>query len=399
MKEIIYRACLIAILILPLSCATTNDVKVSPGAMEVPTIADIDIQNYIVTVTVTKPFNYTLKSPDPHHVVIEMPDVRNGVFKNTIISDKAGITEIVPSQIESPSLLTRLEIFVQTPTMVTPEHKDNTLIIRIKKLQTTSSSPSEISANEGYIIGDEDVLQISVWGNPELNVQVPVRPDGMISFPLVGDVKARGVGPQQLKANIERDLSKYVKDPAVSVIVTSVNSFKVYVIGEGVAREGGTTTGVITLKRNTSLLQLLAQLGSLKNADLNNAFILRDNKKLNNDFSRLVLKGDISQDILLAPNDTVFIPDNFEKRITVVGEVKNPGTVPYREGLTAVDAILSTGGFTEFAKQNDVVIVRKQGNSVKNIEARLKDVIKDGDTSKDVPLMPGDLIVIKAGIF
>jgi polysaccharide biosynthesis/export protein len=258
---------------------------------------------------------------------------------------------------------------------------------------------SYASAEQSYLIGDEDVLQISVWGNPELNVQVPVRPDGMISFPLVGDVKARGVGPQELKANIERDLSKYVKDPSVSVIVTSVNSFKVYVIGEGVAREGGATSGVITLKRNTSLLQLLAQLGSLKNADLNNAFILRDNKKLNNDFSRLVLKGDISQDILLAPNDTVFIPDNFEKRITVVGEVKNPGTVPYREGLTAVDAILSTGGFTEFAKQNDVVIVRKQGNSVKNIDARLKDVIKDGDTSKDVPLMPGDLIIIKAGIF
>ena len=156
---------------------------------------------------------------------------------------------------------------------------------------------------------------------------------------------------------------------------------------------------LVTLKRNTSLLQLLAQLGSLKNADLNNAFILRDDKKLNNDFSKLVLKGDISQDIQLAPNDTVFIPDNFEKRITVVGEVKQPGTVPYREGLTAVDAILSAGGFTEFAKQNDVIIVRKEGNSVKNIEARVKDVIKNGDTSKDVTLKPGDLIIIKAGIF
>jgi polysaccharide export outer membrane protein len=67
--------------------------------------------------------------------------------------------------------------------------------------------------------------------------------------------------------------------------------------------------------------------------------------------------------------------------------------------LTAVDAILNAGGFTEFAKQNDVVIVRKEGNSLKNIEARLKDVIKNGDTSKDVPLKPGDLIIIKTGIF
>jgi len=251
-----------------------------------------------------------------------------------------------------------------------------------------------VSADQGYLIGDEDILQISVWGNPELNVQVPVRPDGMISFPLVGDVKATGLSPQELKTILERDISKFVKDPTVSVIVTAINSFKVYVLGEGIA----TTSGVVTLKRNTSLLQLITQLGSLKNADLDNAFILRDDKKLNNDFSRLVRKGDISQNIQLAPNDLIFIPDNFEKRITVVGAVKNPGTIAYKDGLTAVDAILTAGGFTEFAKQNEVVIVRKEGNSVKNIEARLKDVLKNGDISKDVILMPGDLIIIKTGI-
>ena len=254
---------------------------------------------------------------------------------------------------------------------------------------------SSASADQGYRIGDEDVLQISVWGNPELNMQVPVRPDGMISFPLVGDVKARGVRPQELKTILERDLSNFIKDPTVSVIVTEINSFKVYVIGEGIT----TGPGVITLKRNTSLLQLLAQLGSLKNADLNNAFILRDDKKLNNDFSKLALKGDISQDIQLLPNDIVFIPDNFEKRITVVGEVKTPGTLTYREGLTAVDAILNSGGFTEFAKENDVIIVRKEAHSVKRIEAELKDVIKNGETNKDVLLKPGDLIIVKTGIF
>jgi len=254
---------------------------------------------------------------------------------------------------------------------------------------------SDVLADQDYLIGDEDVLQIGVWGNPELNVQIPVRPDGMISFPLVGDVKARGVSPRELKASLERDLLKYVKDPTVSVMVTSINSFKVYVIGEGIT----TTSGVITLKRNTSLLQLIAQLGSLTNADLANSFILRNDKKLTNDFSRLVRKGDISQDIQLAPNDVVFIPDNFEKRIMVVGAVRNPGIIQYREGLTVMDAILNTGGFTEFAKQNDVMIVRKEGKSTQSIEARLKDVIQDGDISKDVSLQPGDLIIVKTGMF
>jgi len=251
---------------------------------------------------------------------------------------------------------------------------------------------------EGYRIGDEDILQLSVWGNPELNVQVPVRPDGMISFPLVGDVKASGLRPQELKDLLEKELARFVKTPTVSVVITAVNSFKVYVLGEGVTAGGG-TSGVITLRKNTSLTQLLAQLGSLKNADLNNSYILRENKKLKNDFFKLIVKGDISQDIQLKTNDTLFIPDNFEKRIMVVGAVKTPVVMSYREGLTALDAILSAGGFTEFAKQNDVLVVRKSEKETKYIEARMKDVIKDGDVSKDVLLMPADLVIVKTGIF
>ena len=256
-----------------------------------------------------------------------------------------------------------------------------------------------ISAAQGYLIGDEDLLQLSVWGNPELTVQVPVRPDGMISFPLVGDVQASGISPRELKKVLENELSKFVKTPTVSVIVTAVNSFKVYIIGDGATSASSATSGVITLKRNTSLMQLLAQLGSLKGADLNSSYILRDGKRLGNDFFKLIVKGDVSQDIQLMPNDTLFIPDNFEKRIMVIGAVKTPIIMPYREGSTALDAILNAGGFTEFARQNDVLVVRKTGKETKNIEARMKDVIKDGDISKDVPLMPGDLVIVKTGMF
>ena len=152
------------------------------------------------------------------------------------------------------------------------------------------------------------------------------------------------------------------------------------------------------MRRNTTLLQLLAQLGSLQNVDLNNSFILRNGQKLNVDFYKLVVKGNVSQDIQLKPNDIIFFPDNFEKRIKVVGAVKNPGIIQYTEGITALDAILTAGGFTEFAKQNNVIVVRKEGNEVKNIEVRLKDVI-NGDISKNLPLKPGDLVTVKTGIF
>lgn len=399
------RTCLtflIAILIFPLGCATTSDTRKSLEVQEVPLITGIDIQDYEVKITVNKPFSYIFRSIDPHKVVVELPDVSIGAFSGKVVSNKAGITEIVPSQIGSPSLMARLEILVQTPTIVTPEHKENTLIIRIKKLQ--SAMPlSDVPAGEGYIIGDEDVLQISVWGSPELTVQVPVRPDGMISVPLAGDVRAAGLTPQELKTFLEKELTKYVKAPTVSVVVTAVNSFKVFVLGEGISRAAASgttgTSGAITLRRNTTLLQLLAQLGSLQNVDLSNSFILRNGQKLNVDFYRLAVRGDVSQDIQLRPNDEIFFPDNFEKRIMVVGAVRTPSAIPYREGMTTLDAILSAGGFTEFANPNDVIIARKEGNEVKNIEVKLKDVINRGEINKDLPLKPGDRIIVKTGIF
>jgi polysaccharide export outer membrane protein len=212
--------------------------------------------------------------------------------------------------------------------------------------------------------------------------------------------------PQELKILLEKELVKFVKAPTVSVIITAVNSFKVYVLGggltgsmSGVSASGVSASGVITLRRNTTLMQLLAQLGSLRDADLDNGYVLRDGKKLNVDFPKMFLKGDISQDIQLKPNDVIFIPDNFDKRIKVVGAVKAPGVLPYREGLTLLDAILTTGGFTEFAKQNDVVIVRKEDGKLKSIEVRLKDVINDGDVQKDIRLKPGDHVIVKTGLF
>jgi len=273
--------------------------------------------------------------------------------------------------------------------------------IFIVMLICTASHVNDGACDQSYVIGDEDVLQISVWGSPELTIQVPVRPDGMITVPPVGDVKATGFTPKELKEELERDLAKYVKSPTVSVVVTAVNSFRVFVLREGIRAEttasstaAEATSGAITLKRSTSLLQLLAQLGSLQNADLHDSYVMRDKQKLNIDLYRLIVNGDMSQDVQLRPNDIIFISDNFEKRIMVLGEVKTPSVIPYREGMTVLDAILSAGGFTQFANPNSVVIVRKEGDRVRNIDVRLKDITKESNVSVDIPLKPGDRIVV-----
>jgi polysaccharide export outer membrane protein len=258
-------------------------------------------------------------------------------------------------------------------------------------------------ADEGYVIGDEDVIQVSVWGSPELTIQVPVRPDGMITVPPVGDVKAAGLTPQKLKALLESELAKFVKSPTVSVVVTAVNSFKVFVIMEGGGTHGTSgpapaataLSGAITLRRNTTLLQLLSQLGPLQNADLNSAYVLRNGQKLSVDMFGLVKKGAVSEDIRLMPNDMIFIPDNYKKRIMVLGEVRTPSVIPYREGMTALDAILSAGGFTEFANPNSVVVVRTEESRIKNIEVKLNNAIKKGDIAQDLLLQPGDRISVR----
>ncbi len=254
-----------------------------------------------------------------------------------------------------------------------------------------------------YKVGDGDVLSVSVWGNPNLNVSVPVRPDGMISVPLVGDVKAAGATPEQLKASLEKQYSAYVKNPVVSVIVTEINSFVVYVFGDGVSQPSGTgkanlPSGAFNLKRNTTLLQLLSRMGSLANADLKQARIIRGGKKLDTDFYDLYVNGDVAQDIYLKPNDFIYIPSGFSRRIRVVGAVKSPCILPFEKNMTALDAVLSAGGFTDYASQNDVVIERKEGGVTKKVKVRLKDVM-NGNIGENIALKPGDIVIVKTGIF
>jgi polysaccharide export outer membrane protein len=244
-----------------------------------------------------------------------------------------------------------------------------------------------------YVIGDGDTLQISVWGNAELSIEATVRPDGKISIPAVGEIKASGLTSLELTDILKREIEKMVKKPIITVIVTGMRNYRIFVFGRG------TLAGVHTLVRETSVLEFLSQLGSLSNADLENSYLVRDRKKIKVNFFELYEKGDFSQDIVLQPDDMLFIPDIFEKRISIVGEVETPTSIPYREGLTILDIILSSGGFTEFANKNKVEILRNNSKGERTrIPVRAKDLMK-GDLSKNMKIMPGDVIVVKESLF
>jgi polysaccharide biosynthesis/export protein len=162
------------------------------------------------------------------------------------------------------------------------------------------------AAAPDYVIGADDTLHISVWKEPDLSETLPVRPDGKISMPLLNDVIAAGLTPLELKDSITEKLKKYIADPRVTVVVTAMNSRRIFVTGEV------THTGPMPLLPHMTVLQALAQAGFTQFANLKGIYLLRteNGKQVKLLFNyKQVVKGDHpEQNIVLLPGDTVVVP-------------------------------------------------------------------------------------------
>lgn len=174
----------------------------------------------------------------------------------------------------------------------------------------------EAHAVDTYHIGVDDMLQVSVWRNPDLSVSVPVRPDGMISVPLIGDVEAGGRTPEEVATTIEEKLSTFIRDPQVAVILTQLRSHE------------------------------------------------------------------------------------YLSRVRVTGAVRNPVSLPYRQGMTVLDAILAAGGVTEFAAADNTSLYHKNEQGVtKAFRIRLQDILEEGELTTNYPVQPGDVITVPERTF
>jgi polysaccharide export outer membrane protein len=181
-------------------------------------------------------------------------------------------------------------------------------------LQAPKINP-EAQAVSAYHIGVDDEVKVSVWQNPGLDVSVPVRPDGKISVPLVGDVDAGGRTPEEVSGEIQEKLKTYVRDPQVTVIVTQLRSHE------------------------------------------------------------------------------------YLSRVRVTGAVRQPVSVPYRQGMTVLDAVLAAGGTNEFAAGDRTELYRKEGEGTRAYAVRLDRILKDGDLATNYPVQPGDVITVPERAF
>lgn len=172
--------------------------------------------------------------------------------------------------------------------------------------QAPAASAATPQVDSSYVIGAEDVLQVTVWKETSLSGTFPVRPDGMISMVLLGDVKAAGLTSTQLATELTTEYKKYIQDPLVTVLVQQFNSQKIYFVGE-IGK-----VGPVPLTPGMTVLQAIASAGGLTPyAHKNRIYILRgpQGKQEKIPFNyKLALRGDASQNVTLQPNDTVVIP-------------------------------------------------------------------------------------------
>jgi polysaccharide export outer membrane protein len=169
---------------------------------------------------------------------------------------------------------------------------------------------ADAQAVSTYHIGVDDQLQITVWHNPDLSVSVPVRPDGKITVPLIGDVVAGGKTPEEVAAEVKDKLQAFVRDPQVAVILTELRSHE------------------------------------------------------------------------------------YLSRVRVTGAVRTPVSLPYRQGMTVLDAVLAAGGTTEFAAPDHTELYRKDGDSTKSYAVQLGNILQQGELTTNYPVQPGDVITV-----
>jgi len=163
---------------------------------------------------------------------------------------------------------------------------------------------------EDYVVSEGDVLEISVWQVEDLNKKVVVRPDGKISFPLIGDISARGRSIDDLSKEVAEKLKLYIKTPKVSVIVTSFGGKKIIILGEI------SGPGIIRFTEPIRIMEALALAGSYReSAGLKSVLVIRGDVDRNADIIVVnaldILKGNLRENIYIKKGDIIFVPRSF----------------------------------------------------------------------------------------
>lgn len=256
-------------------------------------------------------------------------------------------------------------------------------------------------AEDIYRIGSGDILKIEVYDEPDISGNFRVAPEGTISWSWVGKVKVGGESIVQINQRLEGILKEnYIRRPRIEARVAEYHSQVVYFFGN-VANPG-----VARLGENKSLLQNLLLTGGPRIWGDSRITILKNREGESRKFQvslQALLRGE--RDILLGNRDIVTVAAVetggsliSENHVYVIGAVSSPISIPWRENMTALDALMEAHGLAENASGNRARLVRGQGEDKKEYRLKLDDIL-DGDKDKNILLLPGDQIIVPESFF
>jgi polysaccharide export outer membrane protein len=250
-----------------------------------------------------------------------------------------------------------------------------------------------------YQIGAKDLLEISVFEVPELNITVRVSENGMVSLPLLGDIKAEGINRADLEKKIAAMLEKnYLKNAQVTIFIKEFQSKKISVMGA--VKDPGTHD----LIGRQTLLQVISMAGGLGEQASDSVVIFRQFKNAPNQtltirLDDLLVKANPKYDIPIFPGDIINVPGDQFLDIYVFGQVKSPGAVRIKKGsdeVTLLRAIAQVGGFSDRARRGKVMVTRTVDGVEKKISIDVKDILSG--RSKDFVLKAFDVVFIPESI-
>ncbi len=246
-----------------------------------------------------------------------------------------------------------------------------------------------------YIIHPNDVLQISVYNEPDLDKTVRVSGVGTVNYPLLGNINAGDISIRELEKNIADALSKeYLVNPQVHVFIKEYGS-KVSVLGQ--VRKPGT----FELKGQMTLMEAIAAAGDF--SETGNPARVKVLRKVDDkeetyeiDTTYITENADKSKDLELQPSDVVVVEEYG--RISVLGQVNKPGSFVLKKNLTVLEAIALAGGFTKIAAIDGTRVIRLKDGKKQSFPIKVSAIMR-GDKSYDIVLEPGDTISVPESFF
>jgi len=255
------------------------------------------------------------------------------------------------------------------------------------------------SWTQRYTLGPGDILDFSLFGRPDLTrVDLFIEPDGNISYLQATGIHAEGLTVDELRGRLEDSLSAYYKHPRVMIAPKELHSKKYFILGKV------ESAGAYPMDHPVSLVEAIAQakgveLGLVEDktvelCDYAHSFLLRGGRRMPVDFQRLFVDGDTSQNIILEPNDYIYMASAISNNFFVLGQINDPGSQSYTSNLTVTEAIALRGGFTQTAYRDRVLVLR---GSIEHPQHFVVDINKTlRGTQCDFRLEPKDVIYVNA---